>query len=198
MVRHKRNSSLDFSIIIAILAVLISTITAFISYKESKILKEQQIALTSQQEASVWPYLQNNTFIEFQGDSMINFSYQVINKGVGPAIIETVKYFFDEKEIDQGQLYQAIREKYGKFVTVYQTQNHSLSNTVLASGDNHKLITEQLYQKDDDVDLNGIANEISRLFKLEYCYCSVYGKCWKVMGREISNNNTCSIREEIR
>ncbi len=43
----------DVSLVIALVAVLISTITAYINFQESRIMMEQQNLFSTQQEASV-------------------------------------------------------------------------------------------------------------------------------------------------
>lgn len=190
----------DTSILIAFLAVLISSFSAIISFKENKIMMEQQQLFANQQEASVWPFLQNTPANEYESDSIGVFRLIITNKGVGPAIIGEVRYTFDGVEIDGWALHRALRARYGDTLLINQIQNAALDKVVLAPREKHVVITEKITIKNrEGRNLNTIINEINRLYKLEYCYCSVYGKCWLVSGmEEVRPSDKCEFRSDIR
>jgi len=190
----------DFSILIAMIAVLISTLSAYISFKESKIMMEQQKIALSQQETSVWPYLENTTQNSYKDDTECIFRYIIENKGVGPAIIDDVKYKFDGKEIAPWRLNIELHEKYGHIADITQTQSDNLNKAVLAPGETHSVITERIVIKgNSDISIYNILNEIGDLYILDYCYCSVYGKCWEVTGMDyVAQSEKCEFRIEIR
>lgn len=199
MEQNSKSNNWNISIIIAFIAVLISTITAYISFQESKIMLAQQKILSSQQEASVWPFLENRGYNTFSGDTMVTFKYIVKNKGVGPAILGEVKYIFDDKEFEQHLFYEQLHDKYKGKIKISQLQNSSLNKVVLAPGDAHTVITEQLTSTHDSVDISAIINEINELYRLEYCYCSVYGKCWLVSAWDkVEPSTECEFRADIR
>jgi len=190
----------DISILIAFLAVLISSLSAIISFKENKIMMEQQQLFSNQQEASVWPFLQNVPYNEYRNDTMCIFRYEVTNKGVGPAIIDNVIYKFDTTEVQAWDLYAVLNQRFEGKITVNQTQNASLDKVVLAPGESHTVVTERIVvNPNDTIDLNKIMKEINELYKLEYCYCSVYGKCWFVSSwKEVRPSDKCEFRKDIR
>jgi len=190
----------DFSILIAMIAVLISTLSAYISFKESKILMQQQKIALSQQETSAWPYLQNIPANNFKGDTIAIFIYSVENKGIGPAIINEVIYKFDNKEISNSSLGRELVEKYDSLLKIRQIQNAALNQVVLAPGEIHNVVTIKISKnKKSDLNLQSIVNEIGELYVLEYCYCSVYGKCWKVNRYDdIKQSDQCKPMEGIR
>jgi len=190
----------DFSILIAMIAVLISTLSAYISFKESKILMQQQKIALSQQETSAWPYLQNVIANNFRGDTVVIVNYSVENKGIGPAIINDVTYKFDNKEISNWSLGRELVEKYDSLFKIRQLQNAALNQIVLAPGETHNVITVELCKKrNSNLNLQAFANEIGELYVLEYCYCSVYGKCWKVNRYDdIKQSDQCKPMEGIR
>ncbi|GAB5553041.1 MAG: hypothetical protein Sapg2KO_26320 [Saprospiraceae bacterium] len=168
--------------------------------RETGILAEQQALMASQQEASVWPYLENNLDNIFKDDSIATFKLQITNKGVGPAIVgEDVTFFFDGETISHGELYLVIRERYPN-LKVTQVQMSSFDKAVLAPGEVHTVITEQLTLPPGDTSsLNQIVNEINKLYDIKYCYCSVYGRCWKVKSIDETERSTeCEFRADIR
>lgn len=108
-------------------------------------------------------------------------------------------YKYDGEPFEQYEFYQVLRDHYGNQVTVEQNQNASLNRVVLAPGESHTVITEELKTKHDSVQLDLIVNEINELYQLEYCFCSVYGKCWSVKGKEVVQaNGDCEFRKDIR
>ena len=190
-------SNWDASVIIALIAVLISSATALISLKESGILLEQQQMLTAQQEASVWPYLESRRIHSVSSDTSVIYQFTIVNKGVGPAIIDSVKYVFDGQEITGWGLEDALQEAYPQY-KIIQANNSTLDGKVMAPGETHVIITEKIIKaKTDTTNLMDFLNEFD--FHLEYCYCSVYGKCWKVSSLfDIKPSEECSFRSDIR
>ncbi len=190
-------SNWDASVIIALIAVLISSASTWISLKESGIMVEQQQILSSQQEASVWPYLENRRVHSRINDTTISFQYKVVNKGIGPAIIDSVKYLFNDQEVTGWGLGEAMSKAYPQY-TIRQGGNSTLDGNVLAPGESHIVIKETIIKsKNDTLNLFDFLNTMD--FHLEYCYCSVYGKCWKVESIfETHPSEECSFRSDIR
>ena len=189
--------TLDISIMIALMAVLISSISAYISLKESQIMLKQQEILAEQQSASVWPYLENSPENFFVGDSKVTYKYSVNNKGVGPAIIDDVIYKFGSETITAWGLAESIAKKHPQ-LKVDLVDNAALSQRVLAPGESHTVITVAISKpKDDTTQFYKILDEMD--FRLEYCYCSVYGKCWKVSSPDKTEpSSECVFREGVR
>ncbi len=113
--------------------------------------------------------------------------------------MDEVIYKYDGVIFEQNEFYQVLNKRYGDQVIVDQQQNASLNKVVLAPGESHTVISEKLKVKYDSVQIDLIVNEINKLYQLEYCYCSVYGKCWSVKGRKVVNaNGDCEFRKDIR
>jgi len=187
----------DSSIIIALIAVLISSVSAFISLKESKIMMAQQELLAEQQEASVWPYLENTNMIDYDNDTTVVYQFIVTNKGVGPAIIDSVTYLFDGRSILKWGLGQALQEKYPE-LEISLISNQSLDRVVLAPGEEIIITTNRISKRQGDTtSLGDVINDFD--YHLEYCYCSVYGKCWRVFDMDNTKPSVeCVFREDIR
>jgi len=187
------------SVIIALLAVLISSVSAFISLKEAKILQSQQKIMQSQKEASVWPYMENSHSITKINDSSYMITYTSTNKGVGPAIIDSVNYWFKNIEFKNWELAKTLKELYPNLV-IKNHGNAELGNKVLTAHEN--LITFKISVNKtnyyDSGNYNILVNQIAQGLYLRYCYCSVYGKCWKVNGEKIERCEECSFKNEIR
>jgi len=192
-----KNNKVSISLIIALMAVLISFFSILLGYKENSILEEQQKLLYQQQGASVWPFLENNTTFEI-GDSTAIFEYNVTNKGVGPAIIDSVNYTYKNVEITSWGLSLELKKEYPN-LSINQTQNADLSEKVLAPGESHNLVRIELAVKGNiEGRFIDILTEIRENYKLTYCYCSVYGDCWQVEGmNNLTKSSDCMIRNGL-
>ena len=196
-VKLTKNKKIGLPLIIALFAVLISFISVLLGYKETSILEEQQNLLFQQKGASVWPFLENSPDLEIS-DSTAIFKYTVTNKGIGPAIIDKVNYTYKNIEIPNWGLYLELKKEYPN-LSIEQIQNAELSKTVLAPGDSQNVVTIRVTVKGNiEVSLIDILIKISEEYKLTYCYCSVYGECWKVKGRDnLSKSSDCKIRSGL-
>ncbi|MDB4270475.1 hypothetical protein N9896_00085 [bacterium] len=192
-----RNKKINIPLIIALFAVLISFLSVLLSYKETSILEEQQNLLFQQQGASVWPFLENSPVFEI-GDSTAIFKYNVTNKGVGPAIIDNVIYTYKNIEITAWGLGLELEKAYPN-LSIQQTRNANLSRQVLAPGEFINVVTIRVTVKGNiEGSLIDILIKISEEYKLTYCYCSVYGECWKVDGKDnLTKSSDCKIRSEL-
>lgn len=203
----KGKLKLDNSTIIALVAVLISSISAFISLYEAQMMHEQQMMLSEQKEASVWPYVEARSTSSYtiglkdsiQHLTQATYIYTIENKGIGPAILSDMKYIFDREEIPNWGLPEAMLDKFGDVVPdieIIQGGNFNLEDYILATGESVEVVSITIKNNSDTLDFNGFVNTIP--YHLEFCYCSVYGACWKSTKNTITKNSTCSLREEIR
>ncbi len=185
------------SVIIAFVAVLISSATALISLKESKLMQKQQLIMQEQKEASVWPFIQAISYTEynFEKDYVI-YKYEVNNKGVGPAILNDVIYTYNDKVMRSGDLANAIQEFKPDF-DVTPVQNMNIDNKVLAEGEAVSVVQvrfNKLNQQQEEL----VAFMHDLEFNASFCYCSVYGNCWKIEEGKVRKEATCEMRKEIR
>ena len=196
-VKLTRNKKFDTPLIIALFAVLISFISVLLGYKETTILEEQQSLLFQQQGASVWPFLEHSPdFNIFK--TYATFKYNVTNKGIGPAIVDDVDYTYKNIAITSHGLGLELEKEYPN-LSIQQTRNANLSNKVLAPGELINVITIRITPKENiEVSLIDVLIKISEEYKLTYCYCSVYGECWKVMGKDnLTKSSDCRIRSGL-
>lgn len=160
-------------------------------------MTEQQQLLSEQQQAAVWPYLEHQPRITWYGDTSVTFQFIVINKGVGPAIIDSVTYIYDDRSIEGYVLHKAFAKDYPN-LEIRQMGNAMLDGRVLAPEEEHLVTSIKITKPkgDKETRLGTIVNYLP--FHLEYCYCSIYGKCWKVSGKkDIKPSEECGIREGI-
>lgn len=170
---EKQNSRFDRSDFIAFIALAISILGTVISMQETAIMNQQHELMAEQKAASAWPYLDNETDIEYQ-DSTITISYSIVNKGIGPAIVGGVKIFYEDQEIEVYSVGQIISQ-YVPGVAIQQTQSYKIDNSVLAPNDFKRLITLVAERKQE---FYNALPRIEKIFRVEFCYCSIYGDCW--------------------
>ena len=189
----------NVSVLIALIAVLISSASTFISLEETKILREQQEIMISQKEASVWPYMENSYTLNIINDSSYEIEFSSINKGVGPAIINSVQYEFKGVQFNNWEFSKVLKELYPNLI-IKNKGNTELNNIVLTVGE--KVVTFRILINNtnyyESSAFNILINQIAQDLHLKYCYCSVYGNCWKVDGEEIGRSTKCTFRDEIR
>ena len=137
--------------LVAMTALFIGLITAVISVYSAYIDRTYA-------KASIWPKLE--IFRSFGSDS---FQYGVSNKGIGPAIIRSVK-------VNQGSKYIKRWSEIPEFTGIIQ---YHISRTTLLSGET---ISPLSYQGDLVTDILALDDELG----IELCYCSVYDDCWIV------------------
>jgi hypothetical protein len=132
---------------IGVLALLVSGYTAY--------LQRQQVR------AQVWPYLISANYDP-------EFAIKVLNKGVGPAIIRSVRIWVDDKpQHDWRQALAALD------VPVAELRTSTVSHNVISANEMLAMIVfpdETAYRRFRNAARNRIAQEI--------CYCSTLGECW--------------------
>ena len=152
--------------LIAAFAIFISLSTLFVYIYQSNLMKQQQ-------KMSVWPYL---SYVPSWGNDYLNIN--LINKGIGPAIIENVRLTFDGKEIDG-------IEKLMEFVPDSLRSPFSYSSIlpglVVMAGESIPLLNVS-DPKTVSYLLNNMLNE--KIY-IEICYTSVYGDSWVNYGSSV-------------
>lgn len=125
--------------------------------------------------ASVWPKIEI-----YRSFNKSKFSYGVINKGTGPALIQYAKVNIDGKFI-----------KAWKEVPTFSNvvQSH-LSNSTLPA---LQIINPLVYEGPLVTDFLTQDEQVS----IELCYCSIYGDCWLVdRSNETKEIAECTVAEE--
>jgi hypothetical protein len=138
---------------VGLLALCVSGYTAY--------LQRQQVR------AQVWPYLE-------PGVSGSKHELVLFNKGVGPAIVRSVRIFVDSKpQKNWGMLFKTIG------VTFQQMPPYSTINGVVISANDH--IDQLVFSNVDDFNL--FTKSIKRV-EMAICYCSTLNECWMHDDRE--------------
>lgn len=172
----KLNRKVDRSLLVALVAVVISLIGTFVSVYEANVLREQQDLLAEQKSAAAWPFMKCTPLVNYNNDTTAVIIYEIANKGIGPAILGDVRYLFDGQDFESYSIDDGIIAKYDSFLVVQGTQNMQIDSSVIQPSGGLAVFTIQLTARAPEyVKLfNKVANELS----VQFCYCSVYGDCW--------------------
>lgn len=164
----KKSFSLKPEMIIALSAVFVSVATLFVYIYQARIMQGQQ-------HASVWPHIER----QYVQTSTDGFILRVVNKGVGPAIIQSAKMRWNNEPVETP--YHLL----SKFVNPDSISLYysSLEKMVLAPGE--KVEVFHIYVKDQTeyYKLQKALENFYSKFSFEICYCSIYKECW-LYGRE--------------
>lgn len=148
--------------LVALTALFVGIVTTAISVYSAYIDR-------SYAKASVWPKVEIS-----RSYSQTSFSYNVTNKGTGPAIIYYAKVNVKDRFI---KVWHEIPE----FKDIIQSH---INNVTLPSGSD---IQPLVFQGDSTDAILAIDNDLD----IELCYCSIYNDCWKVS----RSNNTESVEQ---
>ncbi len=163
---NKLKYKINYELVVAISALVISLFTVVIYIYQAQIMSEQH-------KDSVWPYV-------FSGKSINNndgLSIKVYNKGIGPAIIKSV-------QVDiQGTSYESWRSLMHSFNL--DTLNFYCSNvegTVLSPKEEMSIFGVDSYRE-----ARLVWKELQEL-RVRVTYCSIHDDCWNSDGSEIKIN----------
>lgn len=148
--------------LVAFLALLVAGYTAYIQRYTAEIQ-------TKQVQAQVWPWL-------VAGNNDNENSIEVINKGVGPAIVQSAQIFVDGKpQPDWQHVLKALD------AVPHQFSQSTLNPNVLTPGE--KVPAIQFADKDDYARFRAAA--VDHLTLANICYCSTLGECWMYSDRHL-------------
>lgn len=154
---------------IAFLAIIISMSTLVVYIYQSNLMKQQQ-------KMSVWPYI---SFGPSWGEDYLIIS--LINKGIGPAIINDVKIEFDNNALHSIQeivnfIPDSIRTDF-MYSSIWPGQvimaGESINVIKITEGKLARFLLKELMEGK---------------FSLEVCYSSVYGDTWKSYGLNVEES----------
>ena len=162
---------------VALLAVAVSLAALFVSVMEVNVMRSEVSLMQSQERAAVWPYLDFGISYDGRG-----FEIEVVNKGIGPALIKHVAVSNAD-----GQSYKGWAEiidatlpaDHGLSWSNYLTT--TLAGTVLSPQEEIRAFRYPA----DGVDNAGGWTETARTLAngmealtWQVCYCSVLEECW--------------------
>jgi hypothetical protein len=146
-------------ILIAICALLMSTLATAASWWQSRVVATQ---LSSQ----VWPYVAFSTTAGPDG-----LELDVTNEGLGPAVVRSVRLNVDGKPYptflgaERALLGPRAPLPHGSFATIGE-------GSVIRIGGNVRLV-----KIDNPSLVRGVLAQAKRI-DLQVCYCSILGDCW--------------------
>jgi hypothetical protein len=153
---RRRDGSGVAAVIAAFVGLLALCVSGYTAY-----LQRQQVR------AQVWPY------IEF-GSSNSRHELDVMNKGVGPAIIRMVQIYVDGKpQHNWKQVYAALGLRF-EHPPLFSTIN----SVVISAGEHIRQVVFA-----DEADFNTFVAQAKRV-DMSVCYCSTLGECWLIDDRE--------------
>lgn len=165
---EKQNWYKNPEMLVALTALFIGLLTAVISVYSAYIDRAYA-------KASVWPKIEI-----YRSHSNMRFSYGVVNKGTGPAIINYAK-------VTAGTQYLKVWSDLSAFSSI--TQSH-FGTITLPSG---QVVEPLVYRGDAIADVLALDENIG----IELCYCSIYGDCWIVdRSNETTQVDACSVLPE--
>ena len=146
------------AIIASLVGFLALVVAGYTAYIERYIAEIQ----TKQVQAQVWPWL-------VAGNNDNERSIEVLNKGVGPAIVHSAQVFVDGKPQPD---WQHVLEALGTLPHKYSQS--TLNPNVLTPGE--KVPAIQFADEDDYKRFRAAA--VTHLTLMNICYCSTLGECW--------------------
>jgi hypothetical protein len=164
----KERVLLRFDTVIAICALLTSTVAAGAMVYQTRVIGDQF-------SATVWPYLS----LEEDNDPH-NLSLKIVNDGAGPALVRSAQLFVDGKVAESWSdfLIPVFTEgvpKHGGRRMIGTAQISSLGSAeAIRAGDSKSLI--MLRSMPETV----IAAVQRHRVALRVCYCSVNDRCWQL------------------
>jgi hypothetical protein len=151
-------------LIAAIGAVAVGLGALYFSWVQAKLMRVEQ-------ETAVWPALQIDGFNDRAGGDL-RVGFRVENAGVGPALIRTVEVTRDGAPIES---YEAIAARFPAGASV---SNMTMTGRILAAGATAEPVA-LFWGRDAASDsLAEAAAEEGRLWRMDLCYCSAFGRCW--------------------
>lgn len=157
-------------LLIALLAVFISFLTLFVYLYQSTIMKTQQ-------KMSVWPHV---TFGPSWGSDY--FTINLVNKGVGPAIIKNINVEINNRQIDG--IHEIMKFVPDSLQSEYNYSSLFVGQVIMAG---EKI---QLFQNRNTETIQHLLKIMeTEKIKIEVCYCSVYKDCWTSTGIKVTESN---------
>ena len=176
-----RDSWLKFDTIVAVCALLMSTVTAGAMVYQTRVIAEQF-------SATVWPYLNMETTY-----SPNEIDIGLANQGAGPALIRSASLAIDGRAAaGWGDLVDIIKKE----ASVKRTRTVALhmssvdASTAIRPGDTRSLISLKTNDK------RIVASARRHRITIDLCYCSINGQCWTL--HNALDSTTVSIPQTAR
>ncbi|MFK8162401.1 MAG: hypothetical protein AB8H12_08045 [Lewinella sp.] len=120
--------------------------------------------------------MKSSAYVNYENDTTAVLSFELVNKGIGPAVLGDVRYLFDGKDFESYSIGDGVAEKYDSLIIVQGTQNMQIDSSVFQPNEAMNIFTIYLTAKSPKH--TGLFNRIANELSVQFCYCSVYGDCW--------------------
>ena len=152
-----------FNRLFTLAALILSIAAIFVSLMEVS-------AMRTQQRATVWPSVTLDRSYNSEG-----FQLELVNKGVGPALLGDVKLFLGQTEITDidALIVETLGEEKAFSYDIYMMSNPT--GSVVAAGETVNLFSVPWEPRTREF-VNARASQID----IKACYCSIHGDCSSV------------------
>lgn len=157
--------------LVAMCALITSVIAVYVAWDQGRVMRAQQ-------HGSVYPVLQIEGYFNTNNDNVV-LGIRLINSGVGPALIESVRLYAgpEAEEITD------MMAGFSDFPTSNDISWTGLAGRAIAPGES--VVPVEVRWPRTEVNRNAAMTAAASAgeWRLEICYCSVFGRCWET--REI-------------
>jgi hypothetical protein len=160
-----KERALRFDLLIAVSALLISTIAALASVLQTRAIQDQYAA-------AIWPYLSVDSTVNVNGVTL-----DLTNDGLGPALIRSGQLYLDGRSVSGWE--EAMRIIFNdpklhvpKHAVASAHMSSLNASTTIRPGDSHRLLSITLSKGVPITTL--LRHEVA----IDVCYCSLNDRCW--------------------
>ncbi|MEL6974193.1 MAG: hypothetical protein AAGL29_02230 [Bacteroidota bacterium] len=170
---------IDPNLIIALGVLLTSFAALFVYVRQTNIMSEQSRILLEQTKSNAWPHLSLDMWVGDRNGKIVTYKFIVQNKGIGPALIESVKISYDGTYVENwAEFYEALQVPDS---IVISQSTHNIHARVLAANESMSVIDWSTSEGiNDNTDLAMFIFDRGDKIKMEICYQSIHGDTWKV------------------
>jgi hypothetical protein len=164
--RHSGHRGLD--IVLGVSAVVISMISLFLAIQHGRVMEKMV-------QANTWPHVEAG-YSTGNADGTPHVTIWVINKGVGPARVDSLEVFYEEiAQADPNELLKSILKPSDPSRHFHVIQSDVLES-VLSARDSVNVV--DLDPRDfDPAEYSRVQKAVQKL-QMRVCYCSVLEDCW--------------------
>jgi hypothetical protein len=186
--------SLRLDVLIAVCALLISSLASAASWWQARLLNEQTRVLEEQLGAQVWPYV--GTTEDFDNDTV---RISVENNGLGPAIIRSETATVDG--VRESAMIDVVHAVLGPHLTRRKPRGENLRlalngggpGSVLRAGESTALLTLKSKHFAEP-----LIRATSKRIRFQICYCAIIpGQCWFTDSATNADPRPVSVCHEI-
>lgn len=164
--------------VVAVLAVVIGVCTMIVYIVQARIMSRQL-------HATVWPYLETNFSYSIDPDPGV--AVTTANKGVGPALVKKAFLILDDRRYpDSKAALDSLASRLTGSKNVLDGYTN-LNTRVISPGEEIRFI-----EVTDSAKAVALMHALNgHRVRVEICYCSVFGDCWKTDAGKVTPCNSC-------